>query len=108
LSLLLKQIETLNFQIFKFENGPPNGPPVCYLKYALVQTGTENWYRMPMRGFNFVPIQPDPMLIFLIGHRLNVVLNRLVSMFACCGMADATQYSRIYTANSKKVVLQKS
>ena len=30
-----------------------------------VQTGTEKLYRKPMRGFNFVPIQSDPMLIFL-------------------------------------------
>ena len=49
--------------------GGPNGPPVCYLKYALVQTGTEKWYRKPMRGFNFAPIQPDLMLIFLNGDR---------------------------------------
>ncbi len=34
-----------------------------------VQTGTENWYRKPMRGFNFVPIWSDPMLIFLSGNR---------------------------------------
>ncbi len=34
-----------------------------------VQTGTENWYRKPMRGFNFVPILSDPMLIFLNGNR---------------------------------------
>ena len=34
-----------------------------------VQTGTENWYRKPMRGFNFVPIRSDPMLIFLSGNR---------------------------------------
>ncbi len=30
-----------------------------------IQTGTENWYRKPMRGFNFVPIQSHPMLVFL-------------------------------------------
>ena len=29
-----------------------------------VQTGAENWHRKPMRGFNFVPIRSDPMLIF--------------------------------------------
>ena len=34
-----------------------------------VQTGTENWYRKPMLGFNFVPIRSDPMLIFLSGNR---------------------------------------
>ena len=34
-----------------------------------VQTGTENWYRKPMRGFNFVLIRSDPMLIFLSGNR---------------------------------------
>ncbi len=34
-----------------------------------VQTGTETWYRKPMRGFNFVPIRSDPMLIFLSGNR---------------------------------------
>ncbi len=34
-----------------------------------VQTGTENWYRKPMRGFNFVPIRSDPMLIFWSGNR---------------------------------------
>ena len=27
--------------------------------------GSENWYRKPMRGFNFVPIWSDSMLIFL-------------------------------------------
>ena len=36
---------------------------------AQVQTGTENWYRKPMSGFNFVPIRSDPMLIFLSGNR---------------------------------------
>ena len=30
-----------------------------------VQTATENWYRKSMRGFNFVPIRSDSMLIFL-------------------------------------------
>ncbi len=34
-----------------------------------VLTGTENWYRKSMRGFNFVPIRSDPMLIFLSGNR---------------------------------------
>ena len=34
-----------------------------------IQTGTENWCRKPMRGFNFVPILSNPMLIFLSGNR---------------------------------------
>ena len=34
-----------------------------------VQTGTENCYRKPMLGFNFVPIRSDPMFIFLSGNR---------------------------------------
>ncbi len=28
-------------------------------------SGTENWYRKPMRDSNFVPIRSDPMLTFL-------------------------------------------
>ena len=32
-----------------------------------VQAGTENWYRKPMRRFNFVQIRCDPMFIFLSG-----------------------------------------
>ena len=34
-----------------------------------VQTGTENWYRNSLRGFNFLPIRSDPMLIFLSGNQ---------------------------------------
>ena len=34
-----------------------------------IQSGTENWYRKPMRGFKFVPIRSDPMLIFLSGNQ---------------------------------------
>ncbi len=42
-----------------------------------VQTGTENWYRKPMRGFNFVPIRTDPMLIFLSGNQPYNLKNKL-------------------------------
>ena len=39
-------------------------------RLKILQTLSENWYRKPMRGFNFVPIRSDPkpqypMLIFL-------------------------------------------
>ena len=35
-----------------------------------VQTGTENWYRKPMRGFQFCSEQVRSMLIFLSGNRV--------------------------------------
>ena len=39
-----------------------------------VQTGTENWYRKSMRGFNFVLIRSDPMLISLSGNRPSLAI----------------------------------
>ena len=40
-----------------------------------VQTGTKNWYRKPISGFNFVPIRSDPTFIFLSGNRPLADLN---------------------------------
>ncbi len=40
-----------------------------FITESHVQTGTENRHQKPMRGFNFVPIRSDPLLIFLSGNR---------------------------------------
>ena len=40
-----------------------------FITGSQVQTGTENRHQKPTRGFNFVPIRSDPLLIFLSGNR---------------------------------------
>ena len=62
-------------QTKKVENASTLYHPGCGSK---VQTGTENWFRTPMRGFNYVPIRSDPILIFLSGNRLFVYATGLL------------------------------
>ena len=51
--------------------------PDCGSQVQIIKTG--NWYRKHMRGFNFVPIRSNPMLIFLRGNRPLSPLQELIT-----------------------------